>query len=231
VTHGHTGNRIGRSNKIVELGRRLAAAGITCVRFDQTGCGESSGDFEAITLGDGVRDVQTMLDWLSNQIWCDPNRIGHVAISMASLLVTAAEPEQPSRGIAMWAPVFDLRAAAMTRGLGEAGELLQQQGWFPYKGLKLGVSFAKSIDQLDMPSQLTRSTSPLYIMHSPDDEIIEYEQAESIVACCQKSDRPCSLHTIEGADHDFNDYPHRQAVIDLTVRFMQERLLNKATSR
>ncbi len=221
VTHGHTGDRIGRNYKLVELGRRLAAAGIACVRYDQAGCGESSGRFEDVTLAGGVADVAAVTAWAADRPWCDAGRLAHVALSMGSLLVVAAEAARPSRGIAMWAPVYDLRAVAMTRGLAAAGPVLTERGWFPYKGLRVGLAFATTMADVDMPARLAQGDSPVVVLHSPDDEVVDLSQGEALVARCNDLGRPCTLRLVEGADHDFNDYPQRQTVIGETITFMQ----------
>ena len=226
VTHGHTGDRIGRCYKVVELARRLAAEGIACVRFDQAGCGESSGDFQEITLADGIADVGAVAAWAADQPWCDAERLGHVAMSMASLLVLSMEADHPSRGVALWAPVFDLRQVAMTRGLAEAGPTLSSQGWFPYKGLRVGAAFAATIDRVNLAAEVARGRSPLLVLHSPADEVVDVKQGRALAARCEEVGRPCTFTVVEGADHDFNDYPQRQQVIGETITFMKRVLLD-----
>ena len=226
VTHGHTGDRIGRCYKVVELARRLAAEGIACVRFDQAGCGESSGDFQEITLADGIADVGAVAAWAADQPWCDASRIGHVAMSMASLLVLSMEASHPSRGVALWAPVYDLRQVAMTRGLAEAGPTLSSQGWFPYKGLRVGAAFAATIDRVDLAAEVARGKSPLLVLHSPDDEVVDVKQGRALAARCEDVGRPYTFTAVVGAAHDFNDYPQRQQVIGETIAFMKRVLLD-----
>ena len=108
IVHGLTGHRLGRSYHLVEFARRLSAAGIACVRFDQAGCGESTGAFQDLTIPRMIADTLAVTDYLQTQTWCDAGKLGLVGISLGALPTVAVDAKIDTAAVALWAPVDDM---------------------------------------------------------------------------------------------------------------------------
>ncbi|MFA7236832.1 MAG: alpha/beta fold hydrolase, partial [Phycisphaeraceae bacterium] len=134
VVHGLTGSRMGKSYHLVEFARKLAERGIACVRFDQAGCGESTGKFEDLTIRTMADDARAVYEWTRAQPWCDrrprPRRIGVTALSLGAL---AAAGLPDGMGLALWAGVFDLPGVFKVTAKTGLRALLEHQGWIPYR--------------------------------------------------------------------------------------------------
>ena len=224
VVHGLTGNRMGRSYHLVDFARRLAEVGIACVRFDQAGCGESTGRFRELTIPRMTDDVTAVVEWTRAQLWCDADRVGLLGLSLGGLAVVAAEARTGSRGVALWAPVYDMPRVFQDTAKTGLRALLEHQGWVPYRGLQIGKSFVDQLDACDASEALAASNAPIRIYHSDTDETVNIREGRSYLERCQALGRPCSLERFMNASHDFHDYPDRQRLLDDTVAFFQNAL-------
>lgn len=221
VVHGLTGQRTGRSYHLVEFARRLNAEGIACVRFDQAGCGESTGEFRDLTIPRMARDAVAVVEWAKAQPWCDQDRVAYVALSLGGLAGVAAEAETGSRGMALWAPVYDMpHVFGMTAKTGLKA-LLEHQGWVPYRGLQIGKCFVDELAACDASKLLARSEAPIRTYHSDVDDVVPASESRSYVERCAEIGRPCTLERFGTADHDFSEYGDRQRLIADTTAFMK----------
>lgn len=226
MVHGLTGGRIGKSYYFVEFARRLAQRGIAVVRFDQSGCGESSGRFIDLTIPRMVGDTRAVCDWLADQPWCDAGRLGLVGVSLGALPAIAVDAERRAAAVALWAPVYDMpRVFARTAKTGLRA-MLEHQGWVPYRGLRIGKSFVDHLAAVDAAAALADGRSPLLLLHSEADEVVRIEESQAYQRRCAELDRPCELVTSRTADHDFFDYPDRQFLLARTSAFFQTHLLD-----
>jgi len=224
MVHGLTGNRIGRGYHFVQFARRLVEQGIACVRFDQRGCGESTGRFVDLTIPGMIADTRAVRDWALAQPWCEPERVGYVGVSMGALPVVAVEAERPAGALALWGPVYDMpRVFWQTARTGLRG-IVEGQGWVPYRGLPIGKAMVDRLDAVDTSRALASSASPVLVFHSRADDVVSVEEGESYVATCQQLGRPVTFHCPRTADHDFSDYYDRHHVQAHSTAFFQEHL-------
>jgi len=222
VNHGLTGQRIGKSYHLVEFARRLNARGIACLRFDQGGCGESTGRFVDLTIPRMVDDLRAVRAWAVEQPWCDGARLGFVGLSLGALPVVAVEGESPGVGVALWAPVYDMpRVFGLTARTGLRA-LVEHQGWVPYRGLRFGAEFVRRLDAVDTPNELARSGSPMLVFHARNDDTVPFAESESYRDRCAALGRPFELAAWDRADHDFGEYEPRQELLGRTVEFFGE---------
>lgn len=225
VVHGLTGQRLGKSYHLVEFGRQLAARGIACVRFDQRGCGESTGRFQDVTLPRMAQDTMAIRSWLLNQPWANTTRLGYVGVSLGALPVVAADAVHESQGVALWAPVYDMpRVFGLTAKTGLRG-ILEGQGWVPYRGLKIGKNFVDSVGDIDTAALLAQGMSPLLVFHAKADDVVPFAEGEAYVERCREISRLCELIPFASGDHDFADFHDRQRLLEMTVEFFGNRLM------
>lgn len=64
LLQGWGGTRCGPQRILVETSRQLAAKGITCLRFDFRGRGDSQGEPTTVTLDGMIADVMAAVQWL-----------------------------------------------------------------------------------------------------------------------------------------------------------------------
>lgn len=210
LVHGFTGNRIGRSYHFVDIGRALAQRGIACVRFDQAGCGESTGDHTAVSLLSIERDCTSVHEWLASDGRFDLDRLGIIGASMGSFGGVAVDARFGSRCIALLAPVFDLGelVEGKTAGHDVAGALATI-GFVPFRGLRLGQKYFEHLRFLDMREMMTSGRSPVLILHTDEDETVEVSHGRRIADVCKDAGRLCEMPAMKGFTHDFHEEPWR----------------------
>ena len=225
VTHGLTGHRIGIAYNLVDLGRRLNEKDVICVRFDQRGCGESTGEIVELTIPRMKEDTLAVWKWVRSQGWCEPKAIGMLGVSVGALPTVAVDGEHMSRGVALWAPVYDMRRVFRATAKTELRAVLEHQGWFPFKGLPIGVNFVQTMDAIDTNEVLKESSSPMIVFHSKTDDIVNFKEGTSYEKRCREITRLCELVTFKNACHNFINYQDREKVMGMTVEFF-ERVLS-----
>ena len=226
VLHGFTGDRIGRSYLLVELGRLLCSAGIACLRFDQAGCGESTGnqlDYGPCSIG---RDAGAVVQWARDDQRFAADRWGVLGVSMGSFgaLEVASDARLPSRALVLWAPILDLLTAIERKAQDrqEIERAMKERGYVPHRGLRIGAGFFAQAAALDASSLVASTVSPMRLFHSRDDRTAPIGHSRTLIDTCSMSDRKCSLIEIDGDSHDFHDEPSRSQVLTGTVQWMAQ---------
>jgi dipeptidyl aminopeptidase/acylaminoacyl peptidase len=222
MVHGLTGQRLGKSYHFVEFARRLAERGFAVVRFDQTGSGESTGDFTDLTIPRMIDDTNAVCDWLADQPWHDPNRLGFVGVSLGALPAVVIDGQRSGRAIALWAPVYDMpRVFAETAKTGLRA-LLEHQGWVPYRGLRIGAEFVAHLGAVDIAAALAGNDTPLLVLHSKMDQVVKVTESRDYLERCVELNRPCELIESATADHDYTEYSYRQHLLTRTIAFFTD---------
>jgi len=224
MTHGLTGQRLGKSYHFVEFARRMNQRGFAVVRFDHYASGESTGNFQDLTIPRMTKGTLAVCDWLTDQPWHDPARLGFVGVSLGALPAIVADAQRHATATALWAPVYDMPqvfAATAKTGL---RAMLEHQGWVPYRGLRIGAGFVATLDAVDAAAVLAQHDSPLIVFHSTQDAVVDITQARAYVDRCRALNRPCDFLQSTTADHDYFDYPDRQHLLTKTIHFFTEHL-------
>ncbi len=137
LCHGMLAHRQGKVRRIAEA---LQSAGVSAVRFDHAGCGESEGALEPIRVERRLGDLAAVLDWITALAGA-PTEIAFAGSSMGAAVSLVAAAERGARAWAGIATPLDLwdgvRPAASGyggRGLvvwGDADEVVPpaDSGW------------------------------------------------------------------------------------------------------
>lgn len=109
LCHGFTGNKIGLHRIFVKAARFFCQAGYAVLRFDFSGCGESDGVHEEITVDGQVAEVQAAIELLKEMPWIKSDAIYLAGLSMGGAAAALAAPRVPDlAGLVLWAPVANL---------------------------------------------------------------------------------------------------------------------------
>lgn len=182
----------------VRISAALARQGIGTLRFDFTGLGESEGDFADTTFSSNVEDVVAAADALRARHGTPRIVVGHSLGGAAALL--AAPRIQDSTAVAtIGAPydpahvrkLFDDQAPDLARE-GEAQVVLA--------GRRFRIK-QQLVD--DLEAQKThhggeRLGRALLLFHSPQDEIVDIDNARALY---QAARHPKSFVSLDGASH------------------------------
>jgi pimeloyl-ACP methyl ester carboxylesterase len=193
LVHGWAGDM--SDLHVVETARVYHKAGFNVLMLDMRAHGGSDGD--RVTLGyREVRDVRGALSWLEKQGF-DPENVVLHGWSMGGAAVVQAAPGTGVAAVVEEAAYADLPPLLWER-LPEVSGLRAffTPGIFLMGRLILGID-PWAVRPEEEAGWLSQEGVPFMIIHSPDDEVIPFEHAESFAAAYPEA----TFWKIEGYEH------------------------------
>ena len=186
-----------------EIAQSLASKGVTTLRFDFTGLGQSEGDFAETTFSHDVGDLVAASRWLSENEGPTTLLVGHSLGGAAVLraggqldriraIATIGAPADPTHVVRHFEDDTDL--------IRREGEAVVQLAGRPFT---IKQSFLDDLENHD-PSAVCaalRGVSLLFL-HSPQDNTVGIDNARALY---QAARHPKSFVTLDGADHLLSD--------------------------
>lgn len=217
VCHGFTGGKEGGGGA-VSMAVELAGLGFDTLLFDFTGCGESGGVWEEITLSRQVEDLSAVTGWARSRGYREIILNGR-SFGGATVLAYAAA----DRGIAAvgtWAAVarplhlFSGFAGKNINPGGPAGEeIILHDGT---GSICLQKRFFQDLHYHDLPGCAARiAPRPLLLIHGTADEVVPLADAQLLF---RAAGEPKKMVLVEGADHRFTH--HRRQVWDIFFNWL-----------
>jgi fermentation-respiration switch protein FrsA (DUF1100 family) len=204
VSHGLFSNK--DSEKYASIGNRFSRKGISLLRFDFRGCGESEGKLSESTVSERLEDLNMAIGFVRSNHRIAP-RIGLMGSSLGGYLsLIKAAGEEDIRAVVTWATPFTLFGLEEKR---EQGEMVS-----------LGERFFCDIKVHDLTSALGRVVNCL-VIHGDRDELVPVEQARIIY---EHLNEPKKMEIIKGGDHRLTHPDHRQQAIELSLEWFKRYL-------
>jgi alpha-beta hydrolase superfamily lysophospholipase len=114
LCHGFLGDKRNHG-RTVPWARNLNAGSSAVLAFDFAGCGESSGDFAALTFARQCRDLTAVIGWAGQNLSLPVLLLGR-SLGGAVILSAAGRPDV--KGLVFWSAAIKLEAA-FRRSLGD----------------------------------------------------------------------------------------------------------------
>lgn len=195
------------STKYLAIAEELVKEGMIALRFDFSGCGESTPVRGKSLLGAWGRDLEAVLDYVRVQPWSSglPGLLGS---SMGGYIAlhTADKGTHPVRCSVCWATPFELENIRIA--VEESGEL---EHIFP-PGFRLGAP--QSLASL---GQLRR----VLVIHGQEDEVVDWRDSVEIF---RRLGEPRNLVLMSTADHRILDPMWRRVAVRLSVDWLKKRM-------
>lgn len=201
----------------------LSKEGISTFRFDFFGHGESEGEFENLTISEGVDDELTAIEHLKSLGY---SRIGLFGASFGGLTsIMVASKIEDLRMLVLKSPPWNLKECALESMGEDAIEEWRRKGFkFYLDGQKrkhrLNYSFFEDYDNNNGYEAAEKIDVPTFIVHGREDKAIPIEQsikASKILSNCQ-------LEIMEGAGHGYSGPGQFDKMIDLLSEFIIKNL-------
>ena len=194
------------SEKYIALGEQISREGISMLRFDFRGIGESEGGEEDNTVSKKIADLSAAIDFIRSYPGLE-NRIGLIGSSLGGFLsLIKASEDKEIRTIVIWATPLHLDDLGTKKQ--EEDYPLPPEAFFE-----------------DLPKHrlvpLLHKVSNCLVIHGEEDELVPLDQALGIF---YNLSVPKEIHVIGGADHRLTDPAHRQRAIQLSVDWFKKYL-------
>jgi uncharacterized OsmC-like protein/esterase/lipase len=180
------------------ISSELTNYGISVLNFDFTGLGFSDGDFSETTFSHNISDIQSVNAFLTENYIAPTILIGH-SLGGAAAIIAANLLSNIQAVVSIAAPSHVKHITKHFEGSQEdinvAGEAVLSIGGRPFKIKK---QFIDDLEAHHLEDEVKLLGRPLLILHSPQDVIVNIENAASIY---NKASHPKSFISLDGADH------------------------------
>lgn len=203
--HGFTGSKEG-SGRALNMAEELVHRGFDSLLFDFSGCGDSEGYWENITLSGQVADLSAVVDWCRGEGFAKIILTGR-SFGGTTVLCCAAS-DKSIAAVCTWAAVarpgklFESRVSSAGIFEGNPDDLITLKGEEGTVNLKRGFfSDLCKHDPLQAAAAIT--PRPLLLIHGSNDQSVPLEEAKMLH---HRAAEPKHLAVIEGADHRFSEH-------------------------
>lgn len=223
ICHGFTGNRIGVDRLFVQAARSFSEAGYVVLRFDYSGCGESTGDYGRGGMDRLVEETRTVLDYALSLDCVDYSRVILLGHSLGgAVAVQTAVRDKRVKKLVLWAPVAH-PLADISRIIGaRAHKLIIGSGEADYLGYTLTERFLQSLADSRPLQETKQFRGDVLVLHGAADEVIPPDSAFLYQkAFWLRSDGQSDKEILLGADHSFTGTEIRRELFRLTENWLR----------
>jgi uncharacterized protein len=201
--HGYRAISIGPNRFIVLVARKLAEAGISSLRFDQYGSGNSEGDFFDSSFIDWVKTTNELVkDYLSQGF-----QVALLGQSMGgATVIDVASQVDGLAAVVAWVPDPNVEEFVWP-----------DSGVIEENGQTVKATYWQEAHDETIANKLTKVRVPTYIVQCSEDEYVSDENRHAITQNLQPNHKEI---TFEGYKHSNWTYAQAEPVIRQTVDFL-----------
>ncbi len=195
-SHAFTGSKNLTAAK--HIARAMTLQGIAVLRFDFTGLGNSEGDFTETTFTDNVNDIKAAVAFLKENYETPNILIGH-SLGGAAAVFAASQLEEINAVATIGTPS---EPEHVTHLFGYKLKDIEEHGFAEVniggRSYTIKKQFVDDLLSKNMYEVIRNLNKALLILHSPQDRVVELENAAKIYHAAM---HPKSFITLEKADH------------------------------
>ncbi len=212
--HGFRSSSIGPNRFFVRAARMLAEAGISSLRFDQYGSGNSEGDFLDSSFTDWIETIQSISKHYVNLGY----EVALFGQSMGgSAVIVAASQVSGLNSVVSWSP-----DPSVDEPIGEETEYYEECGE------RVGNRFWHEAHNANIPSALSLINIPTYIVQCEDDEYVSPDNHQAIVSHARPNH---VLEMYHGYPHSRWSFEQATQIIDRSVNFLLKNFRANTTAK
>jgi len=208
LAHGFTGNKVEQGRLFVDCARALAAGGISALRFDFMGSGDSSGSFQQMTPNSEIADLNAVLDWAKRRY----RHVGVLGLSFGgaiSIFTVAGRRTGEIAALCTWSTVPSLKVWKRVPRKSELN---------PENVQRVGRAFFTDRPRADVPEVYVRLPLPKLQIQG-DADLPRFR--ETFAKYFPRAQAPKRHIVLPGADHVFSRASDRARVLAETVAFFR----------
>ncbi|MBW4700011.1 MAG: alpha/beta hydrolase [Aphanocapsa lilacina HA4352-LM1] len=225
VCHGFAGTKVGGSRRFVNFARYATGFGLSVLRFDFVGCGDSDGELAELTLAGELDDLRAAVATVRAWPSIDSERIGVVGHCLGAVTaIRACARGLPVGRAVAWAPFANL-PGTLERLIGKDAFSLVREGeiadfLYNQQLFQCGPALLAGAGDFDLPADIASTAQPLLIIHGSEDATVPLAEVEGVFQATRNAPGLRRLAVIEGAHHSF-PY-HQEELFALTVQWFRD---------
>ncbi|MGA3051053.1 MAG: alpha/beta fold hydrolase [Chitinispirillaceae bacterium] len=220
-SHGFTGHHLGPGYLFARMSRELATAGISSLRFDYGGCGNSDGTFAEMTVATMKADLLSAIDLVRKE----HNSSAVVVIGHSLGGMIAALVAEIAQGIVLLSPIAEpLGLMQRRKAMIESGPNLR--GFYENGPHELNPQFLDGLRDIDPARSLAGAfRGKLLLIQGDCDKSIAVEESERYVRAARAANIETTMHVLRDADHSYSTVAHFTAVCSTVTSWVKERFV------
>lgn len=204
--HGFRGERTGPNRVFVTVARRLATLGISSLRFDQYGSGDSEGSFVDSSFADWVDTIRVLAQQEADR----GRRVALFGQSMGASAALCAAADLPLSAVVAWVPDASVDAFVPDpRGVVEEG------------GQLVGNAFWEEAHAADVPGRFAAVAAPCHLVFGTEDAYVSVQNREALTGLVKPVD---VVDVLDGYPHSAWTVEQAERVIDRSIGFLSQHL-------
>jgi len=217
MLHGFTGSKVEAWRLFVDLARALCGAGVSVLRFDFRGHGDSPLPFEEFRLEYALEDAESAVRYVEAVL--RPRRVGLLGLSMGGHVAVKTAHRLGDRvsSLVLLAPAIDFG-----RLIEEAIERVPRVGDFyvfgPLRLRREGVESIVRSNAMDLAEEIR---APTLIIHAKNDEAVPYTQSVEFYSRLRSEKK---LVLLEEGGHIFATPASRLRVLEEVTEWIRRTL-------
>lgn len=228
LLHGFTGHRAETRRLFTRMSRFLLEAGLPCATLDFRGHGESSGEFEDLSVTAMLEDARAALGHLRGLAGPIALQFSLLGFSMGGFVASLLAGERPEglRGVTLWASVAQSHNILRSLLRCSPTEALEKMR-FPltFDGWRLGRRFLEEVRETAPARSLARGGVPVLICHARDDKTTAVENAHEFGEELARAGIKYSIEIAARGGHVFSDSAGESRIFGATRDFLVNSLV------
>ena len=224
LCHGFMGNKIGQHRIFVKTARKLTNHGFAVLRFDYSGCGDSTGEHVNISLHRQIQETKDAINFMDEHPSVEKGNLTIVGLSMGGCVATmTASRDMRVKRLVIWAPV----ASPFKDLLKIIGQDCIEQtikfGSSDFNGFEIGMEFVKSLKTTNPLEEIKSFKGDCCIIHGSHDTEVDSTNANIYYDTLMKGANRGNhlLKIIFGADHTFSSLDWEKQLFESTLKFLR----------
>jgi alpha-beta hydrolase superfamily lysophospholipase len=220
-SHGFTGHHLGPGYLFVRMSRELAAAGISSLRFDYGGCGNSDGLFREMTIATMRADLLSAVALVRSRF--HPSAIVFIGHSMGGMI--AALAADAVEGMVLLSPIAEPKGLMERRkAMLECGP--NKQGFYENGPHELSPQFLDGLCDNDPAERLAGSFKGKFLLMQGDsDKSIAVAESDRYARAARGANIETTVHVLRDADHSYSTVAHTATVCSTVTSWVKERFV------
>jgi alpha/beta superfamily hydrolase len=202
MCHGFTGHRLGPNYLFVKMSRYLQSQGISTLRFDFRGSGESDGLFSSMNVETMEKDLSFVIDNLKTTR--KPSKLFLFGHSFGGLVAALACKSHSPDGLILLSAVSD-PPSIIERRKSQFVMAQEGSGLFQTGPHEIHISFLDTLLRSSPRECIaTNFKGKLLLIHGDEDATIPFEESKKYLETAQNAGIDTQMEMFKGTDHNYS---------------------------